>query len=150
MLNKYGYTLQKIKAEWWEYKTVPAIIIDNKDIYDRLAAYSGVKIGEDYDSNRGLILHNSDPRHISSPTGGTFTYQYSWNDDLGVTGTVSTFSEYIDTLLPLLFYTGGIGVDDYTLSPETLQEKFDTYNKTYLNRAFEFQRKRLQRGLVFG
>ena len=60
VLNKYGYTLQKIKAEWWEYKTVPAIIIDNKDIYDRLAAYSGVKIGEDYDSNRGLILHNSD------------------------------------------------------------------------------------------
>lgn len=141
VLNKYGYTLQKIKAEWWEYKTVPAIIIDNKDIYDRLAAYSGVKIGEDYDSNRGLILHNSDPRHISSPTGGTFTYQYSWNDDLGVTGTVSTFSEYIDTLLPLLFYTGGIGVDDYTLSPETLQEKFDTYNKTYLNGHLNFNAK---------
>ena len=60
VLEKFGYTLQRIKAEWWEYKTAPAIVIDNKDIYDRLAAYNGVKISEDYDRNRGLTLYNSD------------------------------------------------------------------------------------------
>lgn len=141
VLEKFGYTLQKIKAEWWEYKTAPAIVIDNKGIYDRLAVYSGIKISEDYDRNRGLTLHNSDYFYSGGIGGSVSFYQYTWNEQLapsGIGGTHVYSSEYIDTLLSLLFYTGGISVDDYTLLPETLQQYFETYNKSYVNGHLTF------------
>lgn len=144
VLEKYGYTLQKIKAEWWEYKTVPAVVIDNKDIYDRLNAYHGVKISEDYDSGRGLTLHNKDYFYSGNSGGSVSIYDYTWNAQLtpsGIAGTHVYSSNYIDTLLPLLFYTGGIGVDDYTLLPETLQERFETYNKSYEKGHLTFNAK---------
>ncbi len=144
VLEKFGYTLQRIKAEWWEYKTAPAIVIDNKDIYDRLAAYNGVKISEDYDRNRGLTLYNSDYFYSGNAGGSVSQYQYTWNKSLtpsGIGGTHVYSSEYIDTLLSMLFYTGGVSVDDYVLLPETLEKYFDTYNKSYENGHLTFNAK---------
>ncbi len=141
VLNKYGYTLQKIKAEWWEYKTAPAIVIDNKDIYDRLAKYNGVSITDTYDRNRGLTLYNSWYNYVGGTGYGNTTYQYSWNAQLYTNGAYVYKSDYNDTILPLLFYTGGTKVDDYILLPEMLQERFDTYNKSYVNGHLTFNGK---------
>ncbi len=144
VLNKYGYTLQKIKAEWWEYKTAPAVVIDNKDIYDRLAKYNGVSISDKYDSSRGFTLHNRWYHSINNPGSVYATYQYSWNVDLTPDGVYQPHiqkSDYVDTILPLLFYTGGAKVDDYTLLPEMLQERFDIYNKSYVNGHLTFNGK---------
>ena len=138
VLNKYGYTLQKIKAEWWEYKTVPTILIDDKDIYDRLAKYNGVQISEDYDGSRGLYLYNLDGYEV---VGNHWSFDYSWNYPLSTSGTQPSYSRYKDTLLPLLFYTDGISVDDYTLLPETLQEKLSAYDKTYIKGRINFNAK---------
>ena len=144
VLKEYGDTLQKIKAEWWEYKTVPAIVIDNKSIYDRLAKYSGVQISEDYDEKRGFTLFNFDFKYAGSGTGSASTYQYSWNAQLssaGLAGEYAYFSEYVDTLLPLLFYTNGIKVGNYTLSAETLQNQIDNYDKSYIKGHLQFNAK---------
>ena len=138
VLEKYGYTLQKIKAEWWEYKTVPAIVIDKKDIYDRLNEYSGVKISEDYDSSRGITLYNSDFFFLNTDGYSTIQYQYSWNADITDTWTSSKGSDYVDTVLPLLFYTNGISVDEYTLTAEKLQAYCEGYNKSYEKGNLQF------------
>ncbi len=139
--EKYGYTLQKIKAEWHEYKTAPTIVIENKDIYDRLSAYNGVKITDNYDKERGLTLHNKDYFYVGNSGGSVSRYQYSWNADLtpsGIAGSHVYNSDYNDLLLPLLFYTNGISVDDYTLTAETLQDYCEKYDKSYENGHLQF------------
>lgn len=142
VLEKYGYTLQRIKAEWWEYKTAPAIVIDNKDIHDRLKAYCGVKISEDYDETRGISMYNSDSLVSSSSTGTmVFRYKWSWNKNLEDTLTVFHSSDYIDTLLPLLFDTNGIKVDEYELTAETLQDYCETYDNSYYNGHLQFNER---------
>ena len=140
-LEKYGYTLQRIKAEWWEYKTRPAVVIGDDRIYGELLKWNGVSISEDYDRSRGWTLYNSDYDVIGGGLGGqTITYQWSWNAELG-TGINSRFSEDIDTLLPLLFSTGGTDVNDYELLPETLQAYFETYSKSYERGRLQFNNK---------
>lgn len=131
VLEKFGYTLQKIKAEWWEYKTVPAVIVDNKSIYDSLSAYSGIKISEDYDAVRGVSLTTADSLYSSSSTSTVFRYSWTWNADLRNTNFEYYSSTYIDTLLPLLFYSNGISVSDYFLRPEILQSYCETYDKSF-------------------
>ena len=141
-LKKYGYTLQRIKAEWWEYKTRPAVVISDNRIYNELLKWNGFKISEDYDRTRGWTLYNSDFDVIGGGLGGgqTVTYQWSWNAELS-TGVNSWFSEDIDTLLPLLFPTNGVDVNDYVLLPETLQAYFETYNKSYEKGHLQFKNK---------
>lgn len=131
VLERYGYTLQKIKAEWWEYKTRPAVVIDNKTIYDNLAKYSGMKISEDYDRNRGYTLDYVDYQLSGGST--VVNYGWSWNAELGLLGIglANYSSSDIETLLPLLFYTDGIDINEYTLSPDTLKTYFQSYNKSY-------------------
>lgn len=140
VLEKYGYTLQRIKAEWWEYKTRPAIVIDDLSIYNSLSAWSGVKISENYDRSRNWLLHNADYTFIGGSGGSTSIYQWSWNADLH-TGVNSSFSDDIDTLLPLLFYTGGVDVNNYTLLPETMQNYFESYKKSYEKGHLQFNNK---------
>lgn len=131
VLEKYGYILQRIKAEWWEYKTRPAVVVDNLAIYNNLLKYNGVKITNSYDQGRGYTMHDKDFEYISSGVGGMSTYCWSYNAELGSMGGSTYFSEDIETLLPLLFSTGGISVNDYVLSAEVLQKYFKSYNKSY-------------------
>lgn len=126
VLEKYGYTLQKIKAEWWEYKTRPTVVIDNLKIYNDLLKYSGVKIDENYDRNRGYILN-----YYKTVMQGYNEYGWSWNGDLHPTGINVTVSKDIEKLLPLLFYTGGVDIKDYTLSSSKLEQYFKDYKNSY-------------------
>lgn len=137
VLEKYGYTLQRIKAEWWEYKTRPAIVIDDQRIYNELLKWNGVEISEDYDRTRGWMLYNAD----YFVTSYLSRYQWSWNAQIQDNPNNVVTSEDIDTLLPLLFYTGGVDVNDYVLLPETLQNYFETYNKSYVNGHLQFNNK---------
>lgn len=140
VLEKFGYVLQKIKAEWWEYKTRPTVVIDDLRIFNKLLAYNGVSISENYDRTRGWTLYNSDFDYISNGMGGASTYDWSWNAEIK-SGLNPVFSKNIETLLPLLFYTGGIDVNDYTLLPETLEKYFNTYSKSYVNGHLKFNEK---------
>lgn len=138
VLEKYGYILQRIKAEWWEYKTRPAIVIDDKRIYDELSKWNGVQISEAYDRSRGWTLHNADYTYTPGGMGGVSVYQWSWNGQLNNGGLNPVYSEDADTLLPLLFYTGGMDVNEYVLLPETLQAYLESYDKSYVTGALTF------------
>ena len=138
VLKKYGYVLQRIKAEWWEYKTRPAIVIDDKRIYDALSRWNGVQISEEYDRSRGWTLHNADYTYTPGGMGGVSVYQWSWNGQLNNGGLNPVYSEDADTLLPLLFYTGGMDVNEYVLLPETFQTYLEGYDKSYVTGALAF------------
>lgn len=134
VLEKYGYVLQRIKAEWWEYKTRPVIVIDDKRIYDELSKWNGVQISENYDRTRGWTLHNSDYYYMHPLS----IYDWSWNAQLQDHWNNTVHSNDIDTLLPLLFYTSGMDVNEYVLLPETLQTYLEGYDKSYVNGTLEF------------
>lgn len=149
VLEKYGYTLQKIKAEWNEYKTRPVVVVDNKELYTDLLKYNGVQISDTYDKSRKWSLYDSDyyGDYQGENVGTLQHFNYTWNGcELLHKPTANDnyrfpCGEYIsdnkDTLLPLLFYTGGISVDDYTLTADTLQAYFESYAKSFVSGKLE-------------
>lgn len=133
VLEKFGYTLQRIKAEWWEYKTAPTIVIANEDIYNDMSKYCGVKISG-YDSSRDWTLYNTDSwESIGSYGDGNWNYKWSWNGDLHTSwGNIDNVtSAYVDTLLPLLFSTNGRSISDFVLTAQKLQSYCETYDKSF-------------------
>lgn len=42
---KDGYQLDAVKAEWYEYKTEPIVVLDNKNVCDTIESFLGVDIG---------------------------------------------------------------------------------------------------------
>lgn len=150
VLEKYGYILQKIKAEWTEYKTAPTVVLDNEQVYNSLKKYSGMNIGNNnYDlgyyieCQRNVDTHGSGFLHYAD-----YYYSYTWNrflsdiyvhpDNAETTVNAKYISDYNDTLLPLLFYTGGIALDDYTITADTLQAYCDNYTKSYEKGHLQF------------
>ena len=78
ILERYG-KLQKVKAEWYEYKTAPIVTISDKGIYDTLNGYVGKNIGEHTDSLRYSLGYGRNV--ISSPGSTVITYDWSYNVD---------------------------------------------------------------------
>ena len=150
VLERYGYALQRIKAEWWEYKTVPAVIIGDKTIYDKLSMLSGTIIenkNEKYWCSNSYYPYTLSAMYNYEVTDSYSEnqYSYTWNYGIGQFSTGGLFSKtiynstrYNDTLLPMLFYTYGIPTDNYTLSAETLREYCEQYNKSYYKGHIKF------------
>ena len=133
LLEKYG-KLQKIKAEWYEYKTAPIVVVSDKGIYDTLNGYVGKNIGEHTDGLRYSLGY--DRNVISSQYSTIINYGWSYNVDCYSSVGLSTFvvdSADICPLLPYLFYTGGTSVSDYNIPTETLKQWIYTYDKSANN-----------------
>lgn len=56
LIAEFG-KLQRIKAEWYEYKTAPAIITSRLELYNALLPYLGVNIGK-YNKDVGFKLYS--------------------------------------------------------------------------------------------
>lgn len=149
LLEEYGYTLQKIKAEWWEYKTAPALVVASDTVRAKLFEYAGENIGETYDISRGYSVYNVESELTTLfPFGSQklYYYSYCWNVnkdyiDSGGSDGRRGFSYNLDNFLyslPLIFSSGGISVDEYTLSANTLQSYCEEYNKSYNNGHLQF------------
>lgn len=142
LLEKYGYTLQRIKAEWWEYKTVPVLVVGNDTIRDKLLEYAGENIGESYDESRGYSIYNREDE-LTWLLGSEIMhyYSYCWNIDQTKFKGEYNFSSELDhflSSLPLVFSSGDISVDNYTLSAETLKTYCEQYDKSYNNGHLQF------------
>ena len=130
ILERYG-KLQKVKAEWYEYKTAPIVTISDKGIYDTLNSYVGKNIGEHTDSLRYSLGYGRNV--ISSPGSTVITYDWSYNVDCYSNVGLSTFvvdSYDICEMLSYLFYTGGTSVSDYTIPSDTLKQWIYGYDKS--------------------
>ena len=111
--EQYGY-LQKIRAEWWEYKTKMAAITSNKDFYNQLLQYTGTDVGE-YDGGVPVWLYSG----YSGQTGSPAIHNYDWvyNKDLtdrkNVFGVITDvyFTEKQSSILPLVFYSPAVDLE---------------------------------------
>ena len=141
VLEKYSYTLQRIKAEWHEYKTVPALVVGSEKIKNDILKYAGLDIGESYDSSRGYSVYNFESELFVSILGSMYHhyYKYCWNVEQS-SGSGTTANFYSDFLgaLSMVFASGDIPVADYTLSAETLQSYCEQYDKSFEKGHLQF------------
>lgn len=115
IFKKYG-KLQKIHAEWWEYKTKMSAITSNQSFCDQLLNYAGTDVGE-YDSNVPVYLY-SGYEGRATQYGPTYHY-YEWcyncniSDRYTSLGTLSESYSYKSksTILPMAFYSPDIDVE---------------------------------------
>ena len=131
VLNTYG-SLQKIKAEWYEYKTNPIILIQNEAVYEIMQDYLGIVITE----NNGVYDEDIPFSFLSGEgsSGSMTTWEYGYNgywNNGSQTGYLSIKNSY--PALHYLFYTENIDPSEYVLTGAELEEYIKTYNKSFVN-----------------
>ena len=113
----YG-NLQKIHAEWWEYKTKKMAVTSDPELCNTMLDYTGVEIGEHTDD----VPFSLQTRYRSSSGGssgtvGVINYAWTYNTDLSTEYTSAGtpyqtyFSKEIQHILPFVFYSPAKSVD---------------------------------------
>ena len=130
ILQKHG-KLQKVKAEWYEYKTQPIIVLQDKEVYDAFLPYAGVDIS-DYNKNLPYYIGvERNETFLESSGKRIYTYDWSYNlpSDSGSYDLSLNTNEEISKLY-YFFHTGGENFSDYKVSSETLSNYIYNYKKT--------------------
>lgn len=122
--NKYG-NLQKIKAEWYEYKTEPIFIVNN-DRYKDLEPFIGVNIGEHSDSVPYSYYKNVNTYTLTGYTSSTYDWSYNIAQYTSL-GSSTNCIEICDTMYWLF------SADDRTVTAEQMEDYVKGYTKTYNN-----------------
>ena len=135
-IEEYG-RLQRIKAEWYEYKTKEILVTSNKSFYDKASPYIGVNLGsvDDFGMQEyNKSIYYSLGINAGDWGGGLHAAKWGWNLGKGYLHTacqalyymflVDSISEY-DPYAEVV-EIGGIQSND-------LYEYIKRYNKTYDN-----------------
>ena len=123
--EKYG-SLQKIKADWYEYVTTPIAITSKTEVYDNLLPWIGKDIGN-FNNDVPLSLYTGYQKLIG-PGGHYAKYDWVYNAHPGDT-THAEANIYCQRL-NWLFSTNGSSISEYVVSAQRLQEYVDTYDKS--------------------
>ncbi len=132
--DDYG-KLQRIKAEWYEYKTNDIVVTSNSDFYNKASPYIGVQTG-DFDQF-GMTVYNENigislGQDAGDYGGGMNGAKWGWN--LG--------SGYLHVPAPVLYYLFKVNdiseYDPYAdvvsiggVESNALYEYIKSYNKSY-------------------
>lgn len=134
--DTYG-TLQRIKAEWYEYKTKDIVVTSNQDFYDKAYPWIGKATGEigeynliDYNEDIGISLG----QNAGDYGGGLMIAKWGWN--LG--------SGYLHVPAPALYYLFKVNnIEEYDpyadivsiggVESNALYEYIKNYNKSFDN-----------------
>lgn len=119
VLKKYG-KLQKIKAEWYEYKTAPMFFTRNKKLYDTALPY----IGKGVSTDPGFAIYIG-----KQSDAGDFLYKYPYLKDQIYDR--DHISNSIDNLVYLFDVDGDIH-KDYNFSGSRLLRYMENYTKSYI------------------
>ena len=113
IFKEYG-NLQKIRAEWWEYKTKMAAITSNYDYYkNTLLPYTGTYTGE-YNSSVNNYLYSG---YYGQSGMGYANHYFDWtyNKDLSMKSslmfTQTYHSDKVSDIMPYAFYSPAVDVD---------------------------------------
>ena len=136
LLDDYG-KLQRIKAEWYEYKTKEILVTSNTDLYNRISPYIGVETGTK--NSVGTIPYNSDMYYslainAGDAGGGLNAAKWGWNLGTG----------YLHNACEALYYMFLVddisGYDPYAdttsnggVKSNELYDYITRYNKTFKN-----------------
>ncbi|MBO5280300.1 MAG: hypothetical protein J6B55_03660 [Clostridia bacterium] len=118
--------LQKIKAEWDEYKSKPIFVTSDSEGYEALYPYLGVDIGE---SNKDL---NYSVYWEKDVIVNQSIYHKQYNDDgfIGTSGAAETCN-----CINWLFQREATSRDDYVLTSEELEFYMSTYTSRFYTEA---------------
>ena len=136
LIDRYGL-LQRIKAEWYEYRTSPILVVDNQEVYNSLYNYRGVNVGE-YNNNipYGVSTGNYVETFPILYGGITYDktryiYDLSYNIRLGEYTFVREYnSNSVLNKLPWVIYGENI-VNNYRVSEESLKAYKTDYENIY-------------------
>lgn len=110
----YG-NLQKIHAEWWEYKTKKMAVTSDMDLYNTMLDYTGVEIGDPTEDVPFSLETIYTERYLS----GCAYYNYAWTYNVDLSPKLgadkSPYQVYssaeIQHILPYVFYSPAKSVD---------------------------------------
>lgn len=132
--DNYG-SLQKIKAEWYEYKTSPIVVTSNSTVYNGLVN----QIGVNTNGNTQRISLYSGYQELVGASGHYNKYNFGYN-------VVGEVNDRLDTL-NYVFSTNGSDISKYVLTSSRLQSYIESYTKTYANGKIEIPGKTLSADL---
>lgn len=129
ILAEYG-KLQKVMAEWWEYRTTPIIATEDTTTYNWLYEYLGIDLGG--------MRNDSVPLSMGTnwhSTGGTSTqswfFDWAYNFNLDSSYYPLFFADEYSTMYSWLFSSNGVPIADYVISEEELLEYIDWYSTEF-------------------
>lgn len=139
-LETYG-NLQKIKAEWYEYKTSPIFVIDDLESYNKLKNIQGIYVNS-FSWDEALTFNSSSPvTEFDSTIGvGEMGSTSSTVDEgaimfnmMGKTGQIPSiiYYNYFIKAITWLFYTNGIDYSEYEIEANELLDFANSY--TFFN-----------------
>lgn len=139
--QNYG-ALQKIKAEWYEYKTKPMFVTSDSSAYAALYDYIGKTIGEKDDNLVWRVLWEESNETNNSDGFYTNTYSFDKNyngsmgempllEGISTLWQLSTQSQYLPRF-DWLFDAGDVEtVEDYTIDAASVQDYMNWYSQTF-------------------
>lgn len=117
LLERYGYVLQRITAEWFEAITAPIVVV-NPNTYSELVNFKGVN-NPNYD--KCLIGENL----------GNYVLSFGWNaPTLKGSTHLLNYARYT-RMLPFLFSSGNKTPDEAVISSSQLEEYIESYDNSY-------------------
>lgn len=137
LVERYG-KLQRIKAEWWEYRTTPIVVTNNQDIANAIDEWIGILMGT---YNSSLSYGISTGYYYHSNPGFTSVVNYSWtyNMNLNKSGTIYTTGyvsdEICETLAWILYENASSLDNNYNVDSSKLVEFMEAYDDRYPNRV---------------
>lgn len=128
LIDEYG-RLQRIKAEWYEYKTKEIVVTSNTDFYNAIKNYVGVTLGKEYNEDIGYSLGLN-----AGDGGGINAAKWGWNLGNGYLHNPCQTLYYLFLVNDIEEYDpyaeiteiGGVQSND-------LYEYIKGYDKTYVN-----------------
>ena len=145
-IEKYG-KLQKIMAEWYEYKTNPILITQNNEVY----TYFNNLIGENVNEHEAAVEYGLGYNEILTGSGSSMAYydlDWSYNLDANNNHSYSEwmqntyfYSKNIDEYLYYTFYTGNVDYTDFILNGEILEDYIYNYDLSFNKGTIEVNEK---------
>ncbi len=133
--DNYG-KLQRIKAEWFEYKTTDIIVTSNQDFYDKAKPYLGIQTGPfdkygmtEYNSEIGISLSQN-----AVDANGMKAASWGWNLGSGYYHTPAPSIQYLFKVNDIKEYDPYADiVDNGGVKSNALYEYIKKYDKTFTN-----------------
>lgn len=135
--QKYGDKLQKIKAQWYEYKTKPAFITSDSDAYKALLDYVGVNIGMDVGEHIENLTWRVMWDEYDDPLSEMADYFFHGSYNIVSDYTVREKGYYTDSTMRVprmdwLFEQTGVKTrDDYRVTAERVREYMIWYTDKF-------------------
>lgn len=113
LFDEYG-TLQRIKAEWWEYKMKPVIVTNNQEFYSGIEDYVGVKLPWQQIQNNAYRREG----YIDQNIGYSFTTDYkNEEEDRFTWNTPHEIGESVPNEMEALYYAFYTSADISSYDP---------------------------------